>query len=153
MQTNLGMACIFGQSRMVIHTMVNPKWFERWNKVNEPEMGEEYEKYKKRFANHLFDWACVHFPKLKQKVNFGYECCTTCQVILHYKFQMVWSEYKIPYMTMWCFTSGQDVFSGGCSGALHGGLLCASDVMDHCLYIDLLLLQKKLKRMVVKKVE
>uniref|UniRef100_A0A8C2DAS3 Retinol saturase (all-trans-retinol 13,14-reductase) like n=1 Tax=Cyprinus carpio TaxID=7962 RepID=A0A8C2DAS3_CYPCA len=121
--------------------------------VNEPEMGEEYEKYKKRFANHLFDWACVHFPKLKQKVNFGYECCTTCQVILHYKFQMVWSEYKIPYMTMWCFTSGQDVFSGGCSGTLHGGLLCASDVMDHCLYIDLLLLQKKLKRMVVKKVE
>uniref|UniRef100_A0A8C1TJI9 Retinol saturase (all-trans-retinol 13,14-reductase) like n=1 Tax=Cyprinus carpio TaxID=7962 RepID=A0A8C1TJI9_CYPCA len=120
---------------------------------NEPKMGEEYEKYKKRFANHLFDWACVHFPKLKQKVNFGYECCTTCQVILHYKFQMVWSEYKIPYMTMWCFTSGQDVFSGGCSGALHGGLLCASDVMDHCLYIDLLLLQKKLKRMVVKKVE
>uniref|UniRef100_A0A9J8DCD0 Retinol saturase (all-trans-retinol 13,14-reductase) like n=2 Tax=Cyprinus carpio TaxID=7962 RepID=A0A9J8DCD0_CYPCA len=146
-------ACVLGQSRMVIHTMVNPKWFEWWNKVNEPERGEEYEKYKKRFANHLFDWACVHFPKLKQKVNFGYECCTTCQVILHYKFQMVWSEYKIPYMTMWCFTSGQDVFSGGCSGALHGGLLCASAVMDHCLYIDLLLPQKKLKRKVVKKVE
>ncbi len=54
---------------------------------------------------------------------------------------------------MCCFTSGQDVFSGGYSGALHGGLLCASTVMDQCLYVDLLLQQKKLKRKVVKKLE
>jgi len=56
---------------------------------------------------------------------------------------------KICYL----FFSGQDVFSAGYSGALHGGLLCASSVVDHCLYVDLLLQQKKLKRKVVKKLE
>lgn len=58
-----------GQSRMVIHTMVNPKWFRKWNNMPVMDRGEEYEKYKMRFANHLFDWACVHFPKLREKVH------------------------------------------------------------------------------------
>lgn len=55
---------------MVIHTMVNPKWFRKWSNMNEMDKGEGYEKYKMRFANHLFDWACVHFPKLREKVHF-----------------------------------------------------------------------------------
>ncbi|KAK3560095.1 hypothetical protein QTP86_033895 [Hemibagrus guttatus] len=44
------------------------------------------------------------------------------------------------------FLSGQDVFSSGIAGALHGGLLCASTVLKHIVYIDLLMLKKKLKR-------
>lgn len=42
--------------------------------------------------------------------------------------------------------SGQDVFSCGIAGALHGGLLCASTVLKHIVYIDILMLKKKLKR-------
>lgn len=38
------------------------------------------------------------------------------------------------------------MFSCGIAGALHGGLLCASTVLDHIVYIDLLILKKKLKR-------
>lgn len=61
-----------------------------------------------------------------------------------------WSTYKCNFL---CFISGQDVFSAGYSGALHGGLLCASSVVNHCVYPDLLLLQKKLKRQAVKKLD
>ncbi|GAA6091864.1 inactive all-trans-retinol 13,14-reductase-like [Tachysurus ichikawai] len=44
------------------------------------------------------------------------------------------------------FMSGQDVFSCGIAGALHGGLLCATTMLKQIEYIDLLMMKKKLKR-------
>lgn len=154
-----------GQSRMVIHTMVNPKWFEQWE--NEAEKGEEYENYKMRFANHLFDWACVRFPQLKDKVALLHAVTrinmhglgASCGSMLSAEHNI--ERYQpLNIATIRCNTpvknlylSGQDVFSAGYAGALHGGLLCASSVMDCCLHVDLLLQQKKLKSKVVKKLE
>ncbi|ROJ94860.1 All-trans-retinol 13,14-reductase [Anabarilius grahami] len=156
-----------GQSRMVIHTMVNPKWFGQWNNVNETERGQEYEEYKMRFANHLFDWACVHFPKLKEKLvmlhavspinmhglgaTYGSMLSAEHSLERYEPLNIAKIRCNTPVKNL--YLSGQDVFSAGYSGALHGGLLCASSVVDHCLYIDLLLLQKKLKRKTVKKLE
>ena len=59
---------VSGQSRMMIHTVVNSKWFGKWKGIPEEDRGEDFKEFKMRFANHLFDWACVHFPKLREKV-------------------------------------------------------------------------------------
>ncbi|XP_073701213.1 inactive all-trans-retinol 13,14-reductase-like [Garra rufa] len=154
-----------GQSRMVIHTMVNPKWFEQWKNISETERGEDYEKYKMRFANHLFDWVCVHYPKLKEKlamlhaltpismhgVGATYGPMAEHSLERYQPLNIAMTRCNTPVKNL--YLTGQDIFSAGYAGALHGGLLCASTVMDRCLYIDILLQQKKLKEKVVKKLE
>lgn len=54
---------------MTLLTMVNYEWFEEWTDTGVRRRGSEYEAYKMRYANTLFDWACEHFPKLRDKVR------------------------------------------------------------------------------------
>ncbi|CAG5958664.1 unnamed protein product, partial [Menidia menidia] len=150
-----------GKSCMTILTMVNYEWFEEWKDTSVRKRGDEYYNYKMRFANHLFDWACTLFPKIKDKLVF--QDVATPLTNSHYlgsqRGAMYSAEHNLerfyaesvarnrcntPVKNL--FISGQDVFSCGIAGALHGGLLCASTVLDHIVYIDLLLLKKKLKR-------
>lgn len=42
--------------------------------------------------------------------------------------------------------TGQDIMSAGLTGALFGGLLCASELLDRNLYNDLQALKKELKK-------
>ncbi|KAJ8364690.1 hypothetical protein SKAU_G00135210, partial [Synaphobranchus kaupii] len=150
-----------GKSCMTILTMVKYEWFEEWKDSAVRKRGDDYYNYKMSIANKLFEWACIHFPKLKDKVAFM--DAATPLTNTHYlgaqRGAMYSAEHNLsrfeaeavarnrcstPVKNL--FISGQDVFSCGIAGALHGGLLCASTVLDHIVYIDLLLLKKKLKR-------
>lgn len=150
-----------GKSCMTILTMVKYEWFEEWKDTTVRKRGDEYHNYKMRFAKNLFDWACTLFPKIKDKLVF--QDVATPLTNSHYlgaqRGAMYSAEHNLdrfhaeavarnrchtPIKNL--FISGQDVFSCGIAGALHGGLLCASAVLDHIVYIDLLLLKKKLKR-------
>ncbi|XP_030630929.1 inactive all-trans-retinol 13,14-reductase [Chanos chanos] len=150
-----------GKSCMTILTMVKYEWFEEWKDTTVRKRGDDYHNYKMRFANNLFDWACVHFPKLRDKVVF--QEVATPLTNVHYlgsqRGAMYSAEHNVerflpeviaknrcdtPVKNL--YLSGQDVFSCGIAGALHGGLLCASTVLDHIVYLDLLFLKKKLKR-------
>ncbi|XP_014190844.2 inactive all-trans-retinol 13,14-reductase isoform X1 [Haplochromis burtoni] len=150
-----------GKSCMTILTMVNYEWFEQWKDTTVRKRGDEYYNYKMRFAKNLFDWACTVFPKIKDKLVF--QDVATPLTNMHYlgaqHGAMYSAEHNLerfhaeavaknrcntPVKNL--YISGQDVFSNGIAGALHGGLLCACAVLDRIIYIDLLLLKKKLKR-------
>uniref|UniRef100_A0A8C2XHN1 Si:ch1073-13h15.3 n=1 Tax=Cyclopterus lumpus TaxID=8103 RepID=A0A8C2XHN1_CYCLU len=143
-----------GKSCMTILTMVKYEWFEEWKDTTVRKRGDEYHNYKMRFAKNLFDWACTLFPKIKDKD------VATPLTNMHYlgsqRGAMYSAEHNLerfhaenvarnrcntPVKNL--YITGQDVFSCGIAGALHGGLLCASAVLDHIVYIDLLLLKKK----------
>ncbi|KAK5881530.1 hypothetical protein CesoFtcFv8_022314 [Champsocephalus esox] len=149
-----------GKSCMTILTMVKYEWFEEWKDTSVRKRGDEYYNYKMRFAKNLFDWACTLFPKIKDKLVF--QDVATPLTNNHYlgaqhgamysaehnldRFQaetVARNRCNTPVKNL--YISGQDVFSCGIAGALHGGLLCASAVLDHIVYIDLLFLKKKLK--------
>ncbi|XP_030195584.1 inactive all-trans-retinol 13,14-reductase [Gadus morhua] len=150
-----------GKSCMTILTMAKYEWFEEWSDTTVRKRGDEYHQYKMRFANKLFEWACTVFPKIKDKLVF--QEVATPLTNMHYlgsqRGAMYSAEHNLdrfgaeavarnrcntPVKNL--YISGQDVFSCGIAGALHGGLLCAATVLDHIIYIDLLLMKKKLKR-------
>ncbi|KAF3704192.1 putative all-trans-retinol 13,14-reductase [Channa argus] len=150
-----------GKSCMTILTMVEYEWFEEWKDTTVRKRGEEYYNYKMRFAKNLFDWACTLFPKIRDKLVF--QDVATPLTNMHYlgaqRGAMYAAEQNLdrfhaeavarttcntPVKNL--YISGQDVFSCGIAGALHGGLLCASTVLGQIVYIDLLLIKKKLKR-------
>ncbi|KAG9262367.1 putative all-trans-retinol 13,14-reductase [Astyanax mexicanus] len=154
-----------GKSCMVIHTLVKYEWFEQWKDL--PVGQDQYEHYKMRFTNQLFDWSCVRFPKLKAKLSVlhavgpinAHGMGAPAGSILSAEHNL--DRYKpLNIAKIRCSTpiknlylSGQDVFSTGYSGALHGGLLCASTVLGQVVYTDLLLLQKRLKQKAAKKLD
>uniref|UniRef100_A0A671YE94 Si:ch1073-13h15.3 n=1 Tax=Sparus aurata TaxID=8175 RepID=A0A671YE94_SPAAU len=139
-----------GKSCMTILTMVKYEWFEEWKDTSVRKRGDEYYNYKMRFANNLFNWLVfqdvatpltnMHYLGAQRGAMYSAEHNLD-------RFQaeaVARNRCNTPIKNL--YISGQDVFSCGIAGALHGGLLCASTVLDHIVYIDLLLLKKKLKR-------
>uniref|UniRef100_A0A8C2JP11 Si:ch1073-13h15.3 n=1 Tax=Cyprinus carpio TaxID=7962 RepID=A0A8C2JP11_CYPCA len=149
-----------GKSCMTILTMVNYEWFEEWKDSRVRKRGVDYYSYKMRFGNYLFEWACKHFPKLRDKLvyqeaatpltNMHYLSCNRGAIYSadhnldrFYAEAMARNRCDTPVKNL--YLSGQDIFSCGIAGALHGGLLCASTVLNYPVYIDLLFVKKKLK--------
>ncbi|RXN25953.1 all-trans-retinol 13,14-reductase [Labeo rohita] len=149
-----------GKSCMTILTMVNYEWFEEWKDTRVKKRGDDYFNYKMRFAKCVFDWACKHFPKLRDKLvfqeaatpltNMHYLSCNRGAIYSadqnlerFYAEAMARNRCDTPVKNL--YLSGQDIFSCGIAGALHGGLLCASTVLNYPVYIDLLFIKKKLK--------
>uniref|UniRef100_A0AAZ3PB92 Si:ch1073-13h15.3 n=1 Tax=Oncorhynchus tshawytscha TaxID=74940 RepID=A0AAZ3PB92_ONCTS len=112
-----------GKSCMTMLTMVKYEWFEEWTDTSVRKRGDDYTNYKMKF-------------RLLNYVNVLYVKELACLQAIFALPYMVCVDVRFP---------GQDVFSCGIAGALHGGLLCASTVLDHIVYINLLFLKKKQK--------
>ncbi|XP_048416829.1 all-trans-retinol 13,14-reductase-like [Stegostoma tigrinum] len=155
-----------GKSNMVIVTLAHYEWFEEWKDERVKKRGEDYESLKMDIARKLMDRVIEYFPQLKDRIEYirvgsplsheFYIASSRGEIyganhdVSRFKPEVIASlRAGTPIKNL--YLTGQDIFSCGFTGAIHGGLICASRVLHRNLYNDITNLKKKMKKTKQKK--
>lgn len=141
-----------GKSSMTIISLTNYKWFEEWRKEQCKKRSDEYNEFKNIIGDIMVEQTLKLFPHLKDKIsdvcvgsplsNNHYIAAPRGEIygLDHtlYRFSTeVMSELRPATEVPGLYLTGQDTLSCGIGGALFGGLICASSVMNRILFKDL----------------
>jgi all-trans-retinol 13,14-reductase len=151
-----------GKSTAVVLTLLPHTTFHKWKDTKFNKRGEEYIKFKEQIADRLMtEGLFKHYPNLRNKIN--YHCVATpltnkfylgskfgeCLGLDHnnerFKTDLLNPNTEIKGL----YLTGQDVCTGGFSGAIYGGVLCANNVLGYGTLLDLLT-QKELIKDILK---
>jgi len=149
-----------GKSVCTTVTLANWEWFSQWEKERVLKRGEDYESVKMAIGRKMWEQVLAIFPQLADKVEYievgspvtnkyyigssrgeiyGLDHTThrfgSPQVTMHLR-----PDTGIPNLLL----TGQDIVSCGFSGAMFGGLFCASAVLNRDLYTDLVQLRSEI---------
>eukprot|EP00095_Tigriopus_kingsejongensis_P004126 snap_masked-scaffold122_size333723-processed-gene-2.17 protein:Tk04126 transcript:snap_masked-scaffold122_size333723-processed-gene-2.17-mRNA-1 annotation:"hypothetical protein BRAFLDRAFT_119025" len=140
------------KSTCTIVTLCSLSWFKKFEGTKVKKRGDEYEEIKNTLGQKMVDQACKLFPKMSKRIN--YVEIGTPLTTQHYIGQPHGEIYgldhgrarfdpgtisklrpqtEIPGL----YLTGQDVMLCGFTGALFGGVLCASAVLGRNLMDDI----------------
>uniref|UniRef100_A0A8D0HA70 All-trans-retinol 13,14-reductase n=1 Tax=Sphenodon punctatus TaxID=8508 RepID=A0A8D0HA70_SPHPU len=149
-----------GKSNMIVLAIAQYEWFEEWKDEKVSKRGEEYESLKSVFVDSMLETVLKIYPQLKDKIELlsSGTPLTNQHYIASPQGELYGAEHSLsrvqpeviaairaqtPVSNL--YLTGQDVFLGGFPGVVHGALVCASAVLHRNLYIDLTLLERKIK--------
>ncbi|XP_077979087.1 all-trans-retinol 13,14-reductase-like [Glandiceps talaboti] len=150
-----------GKSTCAVVTLSNWEWFQKWENERVMKRGEDYNKIKDAIAERMWEQTCLLFPHLKDKVEYfqiGSPLSNKYYIAApkgeiygldhnteRFSPQVISSlrpATRIPNL----FLTGQDILSCGFAGAMFGGLLCASNILNRNLMTDILKLKKEMAK-------
>ncbi|XP_041029440.1 all-trans-retinol 13,14-reductase-like [Carcharodon carcharias] len=155
-----------GKSSMVIVTLARFEWFEEWKDQRVKKRGDDYENLKMDIAKRLIDQVTEYFPQLKDKIEYirvgspltnQFYIAASCGEMYGLNHDVsrfapeVIASFRAKTPVKNLYLTGQDIFSCGFMGAINGGVICASGVLQRNLYTDIINLKKKIKKAKAKK--
>lgn len=150
-----------GKSTCEVVTVSPHRWYQEWERERVMHRGPDYQGLKMAVGRQAWNQVLEIFPTLEDKVEyFDVGTSLSNQYYLgsysgevygidHHveRFSLQTMSKLRPQTTLHgLFLTGQDVMSCGFSGAMFGGLFCASAVLQHNLLNDLMDTKKELQQ-------